>query len=276
MKTRSTVSLVSLLLALTGCASQGSLENTRNDIYAIKTRLFSVEKELGEIRDETKGRMDALEQGTKNELNAVRKIAADTQAASDANKSEIQGLNGKLDDLGTSVKKPNDDLTRYREDADKRIIALEERLVTLQKTVDELTKRNGASLHGKEIQETAESNYNRALETYKTGNMPAAREQLTRFIDQYPKHELVGNARYWIGETLFNEKNYEAAIVAFQDVIKTTPQHPKASAAMLRQARAFKAINDPKSAKYVLKKLIELHPKSEDAKKARELLKELK
>jgi TolA-binding protein len=45
---------------------------------------------------------------------------------------------------------------------------------------------------------------------------------------------------------------------------------------MLKQAMAFNAIKDPKSAKYVLKKLIEGFPKSEEAKKAKAMLKEIK
>jgi TolA-binding protein len=44
---------------------------------------------------------------------------------------------------------------------------------------------------------------------------------------------------------------------------------------MLKQAMAFNAINDTKSAKYVLKKLGEAYPKSDEAIKARELLKEI-
>jgi TolA-binding protein len=44
---------------------------------------------------------------------------------------------------------------------------------------------------------------------------------------------------------------------------------------MLKQAMAFNEIKDTKSAKFVLKKLIEGFPKSEEAKKAKELLKEI-
>jgi TolA-binding protein len=39
---------------------------------------------------------------------------------------------------------------------------------------------------------------------------------------------------------------------------------------------AFNAIKDAKSAKFVLKKLVEVYPKSEEAKKAKELLKGIK
>ncbi len=276
MKNRFGITLLSLFLTLAGCATQGSLDSTRSDINAVKTRLFSVEKDLGGIRDESKERMDTLEKGVQADVAAIRKIAADTQAASESNKMEIQALNGRLDEMTAGVKKPNEELTRYREDADKRIITLEDRIVKLQATVDELSKKAGLTPQSKGTAVTADSIYMKALETFKAGDMPAARDQFTKFIEQYPKHELVANAHYWIGETLYNEKNYEAAIVAFQDIIKKYPKQSKVPAAMLKQARAFKAIDDTKSAKYVLKKLIGAYPKSDEAKKGRELLKEIK
>lgn len=276
MKKRFSSTLLPLILALAGCATQGSLDSTRNDINSVKTRLFSVEKDVGGIRDESKERMDSLEKEIRTEVAAIRKIAADTQATSDGNKNEIQALNGKLDDLAVGIKKPNEDLTRYREDADKRILTLEDRIIKLQTAIDELAKKSAEAAQPKETPVTPDALYMKGLETFKAGDLPAAREQFTTFIEQNPKHDLVANARYWIGETLYGEKNYEAAIVAFQDVIANYPKQPKVSAAMLKQARAFKAINDPKSARYVLKKLIETYPKSDEAKKARDFLKEIK
>lgn len=276
MKKRSSITILSLYLALTGCATQSSLESTRNDIDAVKTRLFSVEKELGGIRDESKERLAAFDKDFKSEVNSIRKIAADTQATIDSNKSEIQALNGRLDDMAIGVKKPNEELTRYRDDADKRIILLEERIVKLQATVDALAKNGAEALTAKDVPVTPDAIYLKGLEKFKAGDMPAARDIFTKFLEQYPKHELAANAHYWIGESLYGEKNYEAAIIAFQDVIKNYPQQPKVPAAMLKQSLAFKAIKDAKNARYVLKKLIEAYPRSDEAKKAKILLKEIR
>ena len=172
--------------------------------------------------------------------------------------------------------KPNEELTRYREDADKRIILLEEWIVKLQAVVDDLVKKGSDALPPKDEIATPDSVYLKGLEKFKAGDMPAARDIFTKFLEQYPKHDLAANAHYWIGESLYSEKSYEAAIVAFQDVIKNYPQQPKVAAAMLKQAMAFKSIKDAKNARYVLKKLIEGYPKSDEAKKARELLKEIR
>jgi len=276
MTNRFLIPLLFLAAAVAGCATQGSLDNTRNDIDSVKTRLFSVEKELGGIREESRNKLVTIERDLRAEIGSVRKISADIQANIDGNKSEIQALSGKIDDMSVGAKKPGEELTRYREDADKRIIMLEDRILKLQAAVDELTKKISEPAPAKEAPVTPDALYMKGLETFKAGNMPGARDIFTKFLEQNPKHDLAANAYYWIGETQYSEKNYEPAIVAFQEVIKNHPQQPKAPAAMLKQAMAFKAINDAKSAKYVLKKLTEIYPKSDEAKKAKELLKEIK
>ena len=273
-----------LLVAMTGlagCATQSSLDVVRSDVDAVKTRLFSVEKDVGGVRDESKKGIGSVEQEYKSDVTAVRKLAADMQASMDSMKTDFQALNGKMDDLAIVAKKPADDLARYREDADKRLIALEDRVVKLQTAMDDLTKKVGdlaalAAQPKKEEAVTPESLYTKGLETFKAGDMPASREIFIKFLDQYPKHDLAANAQYWIGETYYNEKGYESAILAYQEVIKQYPGKDKVPAAMLKQAMSFRAIKDLKSTRFVLKKLEEGFPKSDEAKKAKELLKEIK
>lgn len=267
-----------LLLCLTGCASQSSFDNARNDIDSIKTRLFSMDRDLAGVREESKVSVGAIEKGFKADVAAVRKMSADIQATIDSTKSEMQALNGKLDDSTVGVKKQAEDLARYREDTDKRIVALEERILKQQTLIDSLSKKMAEMAKAKKEEATSapDSLYLKGLDSLKGGDVVTAREQFTKFLDQNPKHELAANAHYWIGETHYSEKNYEAAILSYQEVIKNYPGKEKVSAAMLKQAMSFDAIKDSKSAKFVLKKLIEGFPKSEEARKAKAMLKEIK
>jgi len=259
-----------VMTGLTGCASQGALDSTRYDVDEVRTRVSTLEKNLGGIRNESREEIDSIAKNLRSDVADVRKLSADIQATIDSTKSEMQAMNGKLDDMSISLKKPTEDLARYREDADKRIIALEDRIIKFQSTLDELTKKAG------EVAQTPDSVYMKGLDTFKAGDMPAARGIFTKFLEQYPQHELAANAHYWIGETHYSEKSYEPAILAFQDVIKNYPTKDKVPAAMLKQAMAFNAINDTKNAKYVLKKLGEAFPRSDEAIKAKELLKEIR
>jgi tol-pal system protein YbgF len=264
-----------LLMALAGCASQGSLDLVRTDVDAVKTRLYSVEKDLGGTREQSVERFGAIEKSYKSDVAAVRKLSADIQATTDSIRTEMRALGGKVDDLAISLKKPAEDIKLYQEDADKRILALEDRIIKQQKMLDDLAKKNAEQLQQKDGASTADSLYMKGYETFKTGDLSAAREIFAKFLEQYPKHDLAANSHYWTGETYYGQKEYEQAILAFQDVIKNFPQKEKVPASMLKQALSFKAIKDAKSAKFILKKLTEGFPKSEEAKRARELLKGL-
>jgi len=277
MKLSYSVTLV-LLIFLTGCATQGSLDNVRRDVDAVKTRLFTIERDTAGVRTDLKDGIGSVEKSVKADVFSVRKMSADIQATIDSTKGEMQSLNGRLDDMLPAIKKPTEDLKRYREDADRRIFALEDRVLKQQATIDELSKKLGDAMKVKPVETplTPDAFYMKGLETFKAGDMPSSRELFTKFLEQNPQHDLAANAHYWIGETYYSEKSYESAILAYQEVIKNFPGKEKVAAAMLKQAMTFSEINDTKSAKYVLKKLAEGFPKSVEGKKARELLKEIK
>lgn len=260
-----------LIAALTGgCASTGSVEAVRRDIDETKNRIYTIEKDLSTAREG--------EKTFKSDFAALRKGDADLQANIDSLKSDLQVMAGKLDDQGVAAKKPAEELARYREDSDRRIVALEDRIVKLQVALDELNKRMKEAAQAGAVAGNATSDtlYLKGLEAFKSGDMPSARTQLASFIEKNANHDLVPNARYWIGETYYGEKNYEQAILEFQEVVKQYPKKEKAPAAMLKQALSFKALKDLKSTQYLLKRLIADYPKSDEAKKAKVLLKEVK
>lgn len=265
------------VVCLAGCASQGSLDNVRNDVDTMKSRLFTIDRDLTTVREELKVSVGAVEKGFKDDVATVRKMSADIQATIDNTKSEMRALNGKLDDTTLAVKKPSEDLSRFRDDAEKRVAALEEHVLKQQAALDSLAKKMTEMTKAKnEENATPDAPYLKGLDSLKAGDVAAAREQFVKFLEQSPKHDLAANAHYWIGETHYSEKNYESAILSYQDVIKNYPGKEKVVAAMLKQAMAFNEINDSKSAKFVLKKLVEGFPKSEEAKKAKDMLKEIK
>ena len=272
------VMVLFLVSSLAGCASQSALDNVREDIGSINNRLISMKVDLDTVREESKVTVGAIEKGFKSDVASVRKMSADIQATIDSTKSEMRALSGKVDDTLLAVKKPAEDLARYSEDADKRIIALEERILKQQILIDTLSKKMAEMDKAKtdEAASAPDALYLKGLDSLKAGDVVTARDQFTRFLEQNPKHDLAANAHYWIGETYYSEKNYELAILSYQEVIKNFPGKEKVVAAMLKQAMAFEAIKDSKSARFVLKKLIEGFPKSEEAKKAKAMLKEIK
>jgi len=272
----------SLSILLVGCASKGDLELVQRDSEELKTRFLTMEKDLAGIRSESKDNAEQAKkallqevESVKGDFSLLRKTAADLQANLDDSKGEMQTLAGKIDDVAVAAKKPADDVTIIKDDLERRYSSLDERLTTLEKGLRELQTKNTSSAK-EATPATPEALYQKALDAHRGGDPVKGRELLTRFLQQNPKHELAANAQYWVGETYYSEKNYEQAILAFQDVIKNYPGKEKIPAAMLKQGMAFADLGDAKSARFVYGKLKEDFPKTEEAKQAAEKLKLLK
>jgi TolA-binding protein len=71
-------------------------------------------------------------------------------------------------------------------------------------------------------------------------------------------------------------KQYEQAILAYQEVIKNYPKGNKVPSALLRQGFAFLEIKDQTSAKLLLNRVVKNHPNSSEAKIAQKKLETLK
>jgi len=255
-----------LLLGVSGCASRDDMDNLQRDMEEVKNRMYRMEKDIGSIRVETKEGTDNTAKGFQTEIESLRKEVADLQAAQDMTRVDLQSFSGKIEDVKQSSLKPLEEMTLLKEDTDRRLLALEGKAAGQEKVPAETSAKD----------ETAETMYQGGINTFKSGNMKQARDVFSKFVGLYPKHELAANAHYWIGETYYNEKNLEQAILEYQEVIKNFPQKDKAPAAMFKQAMAFKGLGDDKSAKYVYKKLIQDYPSSDEAKKAKDKLKGLK
>jgi tol-pal system protein YbgF len=264
-----------IILLLAGCATKGDMDVMQHDVDELKTRYFTLDKDFGELKSETREGMDKTLKDYQKEIETLRKGTADLQASLDSAKVDMQVMAGKVDDASLQAKKPVEDITLMKEDLDRRFTALEGRVGTLEKNYDDLQKKlTDASAKQSEI--SPEVMYQQGLDLLKGGDTLKAREILTKFVDKYPNHELAANAHYWIGETYYTEKSYDQAILEFEKVVKNYPDKGKVPAAMLKQAMAFKAIGDGKSGKYVLNKLMENYPHSPEAATAKAKIKEMK
>ena len=277
------VSAFFAMVFMCGCASQADLESVRRDSDEMKNRIFAMDKGLDEVRGEVKNgvekalsgyreRLEALQQevqGYQKDMANIRKSGADLQATLDSARVDMQLLTGKVDDLRIQAQKPADDVALLKEDTGKRLALLEDRLTRLEQGVAGLAEQQKKAV---ELQQTPEAIYQQGLDAMKAGEVGKARELFTKFLDQNPKNKLAANAHYWLGETYYSEKNFEQAILEFQEVIKNFPEKDKVPAAMLKQGMAFKEMGDSKSSLYIYKKLTEEFPKSEEAKIAKEKL----
>jgi tol-pal system protein YbgF len=264
------VILFALLCSAAGCATRADMESLETNTNDARRRIVRLEKEMVGIRQMANDEVQISLQGLRNEMASIRKGAADLQASQDTIRVDMQEMSGKADDVKILVQKSIEEEKFQKEETERRLEAMEDRLAKLEKKIgDQQTSAIGPSVS------TPEGIYEGGLAAFKAGEMQKARDHFDRIIEQHPTHALIANCHYWIGETYYSEKNYEQAILAFQEVIKNFSKSDKTPAALLKQGMSFKNIGDKKSARYVLNKLKDEYPQSEDAKKGRALLKEL-
>ncbi len=104
--------------------------------------------------------------------------------------------------------------------------------------------------------------------------------QQGKFREAYQSFESISNsgaadadmveARYMMGECLFEMKEYDQAILDYQNIITNYPSTAKAPKAMLRQAMAFENLNDKDTAKILYKKLIATYKDAPEAQQAQQ------
>jgi tol-pal system protein YbgF len=117
--------------------------------------------------------------------------------------------------------------------------------------------------------------YDLASEDMKSGNYPLAISEFSQLLENFPKSDLADNARYWLGECYYDQKDFARAIESFQRVITDYPDSEKVPAAMLKLGDALLKVNDRGRGIQQLRALIKAYPNSEEANQAKERLKEL-
>lgn len=117
--------------------------------------------------------------------------------------------------------------------------------------------------------------YRKGLSLVRGDDPAKGRAVLESFVQSRPQDDLVPNALYWIGESYYNEERFDRAILAFKEVYRRFPDHPKAAAALLKTAYSYQKLGDEKNARFYLTVLLEDFPDAEPAALARKKMSEL-
>ncbi len=262
--------IVVCLFLLFGCVPPTQNQvRMEKDLAKMKRRLAQLEVQQADttVADSASG-------------DSLQRQVAEVVAGLDTLRVDFQSINGRLDDLGRNNQQLDDDLRLTKEDFGLQLDALNSRVDQLDQLSGKLAEEIKAAPAVKskpaaaaKTAETAEQLYQRAIDMIrKDKKFAEGRKLLEEFTGKYPNHDLYVNALYWSGESLYGEKKYELAILQLQDVISKHGKHPKAAAAMLKQALAFNALGDGQNARTTMQKLVEEYPDSQQVTAAKKYL----
>lgn len=246
----------------------------------------------------------------------LRTRLADMGATLDQIRTDISLLQGRLESIQNTASKRSDEMLKVRQDLEIRIAQLDEQMRVLQKQMEELKKATptsgvqptGASTPlphftpppgavpptphpvptGLQIKAspvptatavaalTDQQVYQKGIEALDGKRYGDARATFVDLITKHPKSDYADNARYWIAESHYAEKDYASAILEFDKVVKDYPNGDKVPAALLKQGFAFLEIGEKEGGVATLQDLMRRYPKTDEAKKAKERLAKLR
>lgn len=309
--------------AMTGCVV------TQGEIQALRADIAALERDRAQQRQELAGRLERLDSRMKQPESEARRELAQTVAANQDMRVELQALRGQVEELQFRAQSGSGTSTEMGEILANKVAEIETRLFALEQRVDpQLSAKfstpaserpalpagspmgsapsgstvsppaKEAPVHVAKLPErtlpttrpsprrsehatgqsdvTANRLYERAKHEYDTKNYEVAAVLFKQFLRDYPKSPLAGNSQYWLGETFYAQQQYEAAIVAFDEVIQKYGDNVKVPAAILKQGYAFAALDDSRNARFFLEQVQRKFPDSDEAKQAEAKLKTLK
>ena len=135
--------------------------------------------------------------------------------------------------------------------------------VTKQATVTQVDKSIGG--------EQPSDDFNKAQKLYTKGKFNQALQLFEQIAGNSSSPNSV-DARFMMGECLFKQKEYDKAIMQYQNIISQHSDHPKSPEAMLKQGTAFEKLADKDTAKVIYKKLVKKYSSSPEAEIAQQKL----
>lgn len=227
--------LIGLFLA--GCASQQDLNAVKWEVDALKTRVTKAEDRLKE-----KDRL--TEQGLSQQ--------AELQARLTELQEQMLSLQGSIDEANMAAR------GAVKED---RLNAMEKELLNLKMQL-EATREQPKSL------------FETGLEKYRAGRFSEALSDFKSLLVSKPDPSIIDDVQFWIGETFYSLGKYEDAVLQYDTVAKKYSTSDKVPEALLKQGMSFYKLGDKETGALVLQRLIQGHPGTEAAAKAKKIIKD--
>jgi tol-pal system protein YbgF len=224
--------------------------------------------------DELDRRVGAIERVVSNQ--SLLQMASELDMLRD----EVRGLRGSVEALQHEAEGA---ATRQRDqylDLDQRLQSLERRTrggggePTSQAAPDTgPAPRVGAPVSPGADDRAA---YQAALELLRQGRYPQAEAGFRQFLADFPNSDLGDNAQYWLAETHYVNRDFEAALAGFQAVLENYPNSRKVPDALLKAGFCEYELQRWANARASLETVVREHPDSTAARLATQRLERMR
>lgn len=272
------IGVASVVMTASGCVSWQQVK-LKTDVENLKQEVARLKKQNGA--------------GGSSSLNDLRARVADVSASLEELRTEIGLLGGRIEAAQHAGDENAEELKKVKKDLETKLARLEEKMVMLEASLGSGNARPSptpASGNATPTPTPAEASktpapratplaaesdeaiYRRAITLMDGEKYGQSRGVFNDLIKRYPKSQLADNARFWIGETYYREKEYATSILEYQKVVEQYPKGDKVPAALYKQGLAFLAIGEKEGGLATLQQLVTKYPKTREARLAKDAI----
>ncbi|MFQ5989883.1 MAG: DUF3568 family protein [Candidatus Methylomirabilales bacterium] len=114
-----------------------------------------------------------------------------------------------------------------------------------------------------------EQMYESGIRKYIQGDFPSATKHFRRYLAAQSDNGRTPQALYWLGESLYNQREYADALLQFETILRTYPRSPEVPRALFKGALTYRQLGQTHKAEALLETLITQHPTSREAQLAK-------
>ena len=212
--------------------------------------LLAVPATAAPSRAELEERIQSLEAASsRDDSRALLELSRSVESLS----AELRSLRGQVEELRQQLARQSSSQRNQYLDLDGRLAELE--------------RKARQPLAGTEGGGDPADEYRLALDALKAGQLQQARSALEGFLARHADHELAVNARYWLGEVHYAERDFAAALTIFLQVASDSSAQ-KAPDALLKAGFCQYELKRDDEARRTLARIGELHPGTQAAAEA--------
>lgn len=249
-----------ILVTATGCATYWQMKKVDEDVTSLKNQLKDLrtksvllQKEVYDLKNNT-GKIDENSLQTK----------ADLSTQIESLESQIVSLNYKIDEV-------NERLSLFFQKFDSPVVkdAQEDSSSASVTSKNSFEERSGSnSNHNINASEL----YKNAKLDFSNGYYSLSIQGFTEYIKFFPQSDLADDAQFYIGEIYYAQGDYQQAINAFEKVNTEYLKSNRLPSAFLKIGYSYFELNDVKSGRAYLNKLIRDYPSADETSLARSKL----
>jgi tol-pal system protein YbgF len=208
-------------------------------------------------------RIDQLELRVTNELRQMRSEIADQNNQIEELRGEIGSVTGKVEEVQHTASGKTEQLAETLKRMSSRVpppAPVPEELLNIDEQL--ISRQEGA----------AADVFASGLRQLREGEFGNARDTFLRFAEENPDTAFTDNAYFWQGIAFEGLNQYDRAVAAFSLGFQRFPAEDRVPANLFYLAEVFEQMGQKKDAELTYEKLLDEHPKSDFAERAKKRL----